>query len=202
MTGRKVRNGTLAGLTISGDELASLFGVARESIPRWVREEGLPKGGYGQYPVGECVRWYLERLKAKAAGESTEITEERRKLIVSQRIGQELENAKTRGELLDAGLVASAVQHMGALIATQLDGLAPRVASQLAQLRDPVAIARVITDECRNIRRAASGAVSHFAGQLVAGEDTGAAPKKRRRRVGGRKPDPAAGQPGAGAVAN
>lgn len=202
MAGKKASNGTLVGLTIGHEELAALFGVARESIARMVREDGLPKTGYGKYPVVECLRWYIDRLKAKNAGESTEITEERRKLIVAQRVGQELENAKMRGELLDAGLVASAIQHMGALVSTQLEGLAPRVCQQLAVLKDPIEIRRVLQDECRAIRRAASGAVSHFAGELVAGEDSGAAAPKKRRRVGGRKPHPPTGQSGAGAVAN
>jgi len=202
VAGKKVRNGTLVGLTVSGDEVADLLGVARESVPRWVREEAFPKVGYGQYPVRDCIRWYVERQRKQQAGESTEISEERRKLIVSQRIGQELANQKTRGELLDAAMVATAVQHMGALIATQLDGLAPRVSSQIGQLRDPVAIARVLADECRSIRRAASGAVAHFAGELVAVEDPRPAPKARRRRVGGREPGTAPGQSGAGAVAN
>ena len=184
-------------------ELSKIFRVSESMVMKYARESDMPKGSTkGRYPLLACLWWREDRLAKSVDSESKDILEERRKLIVSQRIGQELENAKTREELLDSDLVGTAIQHMGALIATQLDGLAPRLTPLLMQVRDPAQITRLITDECRTIRGAASGAVAHFASSLVAGDDSEASPPEKRRGVGRRQPDPTAGQPGAGAVAN
>jgi hypothetical protein len=154
------------------------------------------------YLLKECIQWRHRKLQAKRGEDAGDIAEEREKLIRAQRIGQELNNAKARGELLDAELVATVLQHMAALISTQIDGLAARVAPQLAQIRDPATIAKVIFDECRAIRRTASRAVEDFAGELAGGEDPEPAAGEKRGRVGRRAPDTAAGLAGAGAVAD
>lgn len=164
------------------EELANMLRVSPATIMRWAREEGMPRQSHGRYPLVPVIQWYADRHHGNANRASSELEEERRKLITSQRIGQDLANQKVRGELIDAALVQTAIQHMGALIATQLDGLAPRVSSQLSQLRDPVAIARVLSDECRSIRQAASQAVSNF-GVGLSEEPAPAAPVKRRRRA-------------------
>lgn len=189
-------------MTVSIAALAGFWGVSEASVNKWGREGGMPRGTEkGRYPFRECVLWRVAKLTNDTGGD-TDIAEERRQLIHAQRIGQELDNAKVREELLDADLVATAMQHLGALIATQLDGMAARLAPQLSQLHDPAAIAKVIFDECRSVRSTASRAVSAFASDLAGSDDPDAPAEKKRRGVGRRKPGTATGQPGAGAVAN
>lgn len=190
-------------LTVTVTDLSRYLDVKPPMVMKYAREGGMPKGRVkGRYPLRECVLWKIRKLANKNGEESGDIVEERRKLIAAQRVGQELDNAKVRGELLDAGLVTTAMQRMAALFATQLDGLAARVAPEVSRLRDPADIARVIFDECRVIRGTASRAVEAFASELAGGEDTGAAAEKERGRVGRRSPDTAAGLTGAGAVAD
>lgn len=190
-------------LTVTLPDLVKYLGVSKDMVMKYAREGGMPKGeAKGRYPLRDCVLWKIRKLENKTGEDSHDIAEERRKLIMAQRVGQELNNSKTRGELLDADLVASTMQQMAALFTTQLDGLAARVAPQLSQMRDPGEIAKVIFDECRAVRRSASGAVASFAGELAGGEDPEPAPEAKRGRVGRRKPDLAPGLPGAGAVAD
>lgn len=192
-----------AKMTVSIAALAGFFGVSEAAVLKWGRVNGMPRGTEkGRYPFRECVMWRLNRAQSKSGEDDGDIAEERRKLILAQRIGQELTNSKTRAELLDADLVATAMQHMAALIATQLDGMAARLAPQLSQLRDPTAIAKVVFDECRSVRSSASGAVAAFASNLAGVEDIDTAAEAGRGGVGRRKPRVAAGQSRAGSVAN
>jgi len=190
-------------LTVSLKDLARYFEVSGAMVMKYAREGGMPRAkGKGRYPLMECIQWRYRKLQAKRGEDAGDIAEEREKLIRAQRIGQELNNAKARGELLDAELVATAMQQMAALFSTQLDGLAARVAPQLSQIRDPGTIAKVIFDECRLIRRNASGAVAAFAGELAGGEDSDPPAEAERGRVGGRASRTTAGLAGAGAVAD
>lgn len=192
-------------MTVSLAGLAKIFRVSESMVMKYARESQMPKGTEkGRYPLLASLWWREDRAAAAhaAEAESKDIVEERRKLIVSQRQHQELENAKMREEMLDASLVDTVIQQVGALIATQLDGLAPRLAPRLVLLQDQAAIQKMLYDECREIRTNASRAVSRYAATFAAGEDPPAPTQKKRRRVGRRKPDPAPGQSGAGPVAN
>lgn len=188
-------------LTVGQKGLAVLFSVDPATVSRW-GNEGMPKKGWGKYPLGECVRWRIEQLLAQAAGDSSEITESRMRLYDTQREKHLLEMREMRKELLPAEEVASAIRAMFGIFATQLDGLGPRMAARLAGMSDPQKIAKELLIECRNIRRATAGAVADFARDLDSPEDAPAPARKGRRRVGGREPGAATGQPGAGAVAD
>lgn len=192
-------------MAVSATFLASLFSVTEAAVMKWVREGGMPKGEkHGRYNLKACIEWRIRCLVEKASDpeESDDLKEERRKLIVAQRHGQELNNARERAELLDANLVASAIHGAFADVATGLDSLGPRIAGRVAMIDDPGTIQKMIFDECRNIRRTAAGRLQAFADSLGGGEDPGRPAKPKRRAVGGRKPRAATGEPGAGAVAN
>jgi phage terminase Nu1 subunit (DNA packaging protein) len=188
-------------LVASQKSLAVIFAVDPATVSRWA-QDGMPKRGWGKYPLAECVRWRIEQLIAQAAGDSSEITESRMRLYDTQREKHELEMKQMRRELLDAEEVATAIRSMFGIVATQLDGLGPRMAARLAGLSDPQKIAKELLSECRNIRRATADSIADFARDLDGSEDAPAPARKGRRRVGGREPGAAAGQPGAGALAD
>lgn len=189
--------------TVTVGQLADMLGVGEAAVMKYAREGGMPKGHRrGRYPLKACVQWALARERAAAAAkdEDGDLIEERRRLIVEQRKAQELENAKTRGELISAETVGACMQSMAAIVATQLDGLAARVTPQVLQLRDSAKIQRLIFDECRGIRSAAARALAAYSEDLGREPDPEPAPEEERGGVGGRKPRAAARRARAGAV--
>jgi phage terminase Nu1 subunit (DNA packaging protein) len=168
------------------EDLAELFGVSEPTIMRWARDEDLPRQAHGRYRLTDCVRWYAARHSNSGPAADGDLQDERRKLIVSQRQHQDLENAKMREELIDVNVVSTAFQEVGALIATQLDALAPRMAPQLVQLRDQGAIQRLLYDECRAIRANASRSVARWSADFMAGEQP-APPTRRKGRAPSRR---------------
>jgi phage terminase Nu1 subunit (DNA packaging protein) len=193
----------LATATVTIAQLGELLGVGDAAVMKYAREGGMPKGERkGRYPLKACIQWALARAKARAeeVDESKDIIEERRKLIVEQRKGQELENRKKRDELVDVEAVRSVFNQMMAAVATQIDGLAARVTPRVVQLRDPAQVQRLLFDECRIIRAAAARSIECMAASRVVREDPEPAPQEERRRVGRRPPRAAPRQPGAGSV--
>lgn len=147
--------------------LATYFDMVPNSITR-LANAGLPKASRGRYPLFACIRWYLSSLEARAIESPSELRDERRKLITAQRIGQELNNAKTRSELLDADLVATTMQMMLARITAPLDAL-PLLAPQLALLRDPGEIAKVVYAATRRARIDSAASMRAVAKSLADG---------------------------------
>lgn len=193
--------GTIKGIHIGIDEVAELFGVARDSVTRYVRDDGMPKSSWGKYPAFEVIRWYLERQTQGGTG-SKQLEDTRKRLLEEQITKARMENDKERGALLEYGAVSSSVRAVFAAIATQLRGLAPRNAARLSTLDDPAVIQRVLADEIRNILTSAAGEVAAFAVVLGDGADTDAPAPKKRRTMGRRAPNTPSGSPGAGAVAD
>jgi phage terminase Nu1 subunit (DNA packaging protein) len=190
-------------LIVSVTTLAGLLGVSPQSVAKYAREGDMPRAATkGAYPLKACLQWNFKRLKDLAASSDGDLIEERRRLIVEQRRGHELGNAERRGELLSADQVATTLNAIMADIASGLDSLGPRLANRLATVNDPAIIQRTIFDECRNLRRAAAGRLHALALDYDGGEDSGRAAATKRGTVGRRTPDTAAGEPGAGAVAN
>jgi phage terminase Nu1 subunit (DNA packaging protein) len=128
----------------------------------FAREEGLPRAARGRYPLLEILRWRDDKLAATVKGDS-DLTEERRLYVITQRHRQELENRKTAGQLIPADEVANIINKLCVIFASQLDGLAPRLAATLANVDDPGVIAGTIDHECKHIRSAASVSVQEFA---------------------------------------
>jgi MoxR-like ATPase len=149
--------------------LATYLDMTANSITR-LANDGLPKSERGRYPLYACIRWYLDRLEKRTIAHPSGLRDERRKLIHAQRIGQELANAKTRAELLDADLVATAMREMVDMISARLDEL-PTLAPEIARHRDPAAIARLVFNACREVRRLAAADVVAFAETLANGSD-------------------------------
>ena len=159
---------TLSEHFVTPSVLATFLDMTPNSVTR-LANAGLPKAERGRYPLSECCRWYIERVKARELAHPTELREERKKLIFAQYVGQTLANSKTRSELLDAEIVAAVMQHLLTLISARLDEL-PVLADEIAKHRDPTVINRLIFDACRTARERMAGDVSAYA-QSLAGTD-------------------------------
>lgn len=185
-------------LIVSTTVLSCIFGVSIMSITNWHRD-GMPRAGKNRWRIADCVKWRIGRIEAAATGDA-DINEERRRLIVEQRRGQEIDNAERLGELLPADEVHTHLQALASTAAGLLESMPQRLAPRLVSLSDPKVILGVLVDECRHVRRAAGQAWAAYGVGLGGGDDLDAATVKRRRAVGRRASRVADGEPGAGTV--
>ena len=184
-TADNIRIESLLNCYISAPALAELFGVTPDMVRRYVNDYGMPRVSNGKYLLGECVQWYINRLRlAATGGENGDVAQEKLKLIRAQRHRVEIENKKNRSQLIEHEAVANVLNQMGSIFSTQLDSLAPRMASILSSIDDPGEIQRVLFDECRGIRATTATATTDLAIAYDDGDDSTAAAGEGRGQVG------------------
>jgi hypothetical protein len=127
--------------------------------------------------------------------EPADVTEARRQLYIEQAEKARLENAALRGESVALEEATALLYGLASIVASQLDAVAPRIAGLVAGQSDVKAIQTLLFDEHRAIRE--SIAESLVGLPEPGGGDDPPATKKDSRRVGRRKPNPAAGESGA-----
>lgn len=151
--------------TVTTRELSDLFMVTPRAIQLFVKS-GMPKLSHGNYDLRQCIAWRIEKLQDKRATppEDGSEADERRMLIRAQTAKYEVETDKLRGTLVDAELVGQVMNEVAALVAAQLDGLAPRVAGDLVGLADKADIQAKLFVETRQIRSSISRAIIDYAG--------------------------------------
>jgi phage terminase Nu1 subunit (DNA packaging protein) len=186
--------------TCNAVEFARLCDVTGQSVTNWM-DEGMPcKRGAGRgNPVvidpAQAIPWVLARRAPPGS--------ERERLAKAQADKVELDNAKRRGELVEESFVRSLLMGMAAQLNGMLDGLPGRCASAVVGLTAAEARARLL-DETRSIRAGMAEHVQQLSdaahGASADGEDAPAATPPKRKRVGGRKPNPAARKRRAGTV--
>ena len=161
---------------VSSVKIAEILGVSRAMVGKYVKK-GMPKHQRGKYDVVLCVQWVIEGLKEirDGKGDTSELALERLKLYQSQRIKTDLENARVRGELLPAEDVADAFNAMAAEVATRLDAIGGRLASQLAGMKKPAEVQAVLLSEMREIRASIADSWDAIAINPDSGVDTSAA---------------------------
>lgn len=185
---------------VSTAELSRITGYSEMHLSR-LAHEGMPKEGRGLYDLERAIKWLLTRRDTTA---NANIQDVKRQLIQEQIEAQKLENAKTRLELLPLEDVQHMLNAAGVIVASQLDGLAPRVAHELSAITTIPApkVQEVVFRECRSIRESIAAEWDSYRGPDADGsDDSQAAAKPKRGRVGRPRKIPAAGEPGAGAMA-
>jgi len=185
---------------VSSADLARITGYTEVHLSR-LAKEGMPKAGRGRYDIELVVKWLLTRRLDKA---NETMQDAKKRLIEEQIESQKLENERSRGELVPIEEVQHALNHQAVTVATQLDGLAPRVAYELSAITQIPApkVQEVVFRECRAIRETiASNWQNYHGADAHGGDDSEAAAKPNRGRVGRPRKVPAAGEPRAGQVA-
>lgn len=148
-------------------DIAAIFGVADRTIQRLVKE-GLPQIGHGKYDVRQCVQWQFGQLRSEAA--TREGLNPRDELAIAQKERVGLEIAQLRGTLIPRDLVSRAMNQVAALVSSQLDGLAPRLAGELADMTDPQQIQATLLREARTTRTAIAQAMRELGQHVETGE--------------------------------
>jgi len=155
--------------------VALLLRFSENTVMTYARESGLPRHGKNRYPLKDVVHWYIDRALAKQAGETTDLADERKKLVVAQRKKHETENAIKQGELIETEVVSSLLNEMAVIFARELEGVPARLSQKLSVLDDPQIIQKTLKDEVSSIRSRASAAVADFASAYRGGGDSAAA---------------------------
>lgn len=172
---------------VDGEFLAAVIGRSE----RWVRElvgQGLPKRGRNQYPLSECVQWYLSRSSSDAEIGRQIQEQQLRKLTIDNDIKE--------ANYLEKETVFEGYKEIAGIVASHLEGLPARMGQG-----DPILVER-LEDEVRRLRRQVASKVEELHRDWSSGGDPDPEPEAGRGAVGGREPDTSAGQPGAGSVAN
>ena len=119
-----------------------------------------PLDGQSTYDLTDCVRSYLQFHQA---GEGTDMATEKLKLVIAQRRQIEQRTAAEERELVPVQEAQAAFNAVMTMLAAQLDGLAGRMAGELAGLDDPAAVREALFIETRRIRHAAAQRLEDFA---------------------------------------
>lgn len=169
---------------LTGDQLALMLDISREQVMRLVKFDGLPKRARGEYPLRECVEWYIHHLRDLNKAGGAQEKAKRMELIEAQKVRTQIANSIQLNELLPAGEVATVFNQVMSTVGSMLDGLAPRMAAQLAALDDPAKIQKVLFDECRDLRNTAATAVENIGLTYNSGDNTATTEDKERGSVG------------------
>ena len=133
----------------------------------------------GVYHLPTVVRDWVTFKISGTSPESESLADEKRRLVVAQRMQIEqrlqIENAQ---QLPRADVIAAFSQAMH-LISSQLDGLAGRVSAEVAGIDDPAEVRALLFSETRRIRDGAAAQLQDFISsqtgsrnsQASAGED-------------------------------
>lgn len=136
---------------IGAADLANLLGVTTQRIHQ-LKAEGLPTAAHGRYLLADSVQWIIKYWKTKNTGTGKAMDQHRKRLLSAQAKKAEIDNEIRLKELIPAELIASTLNQVGVIIASQLEGLAPRLSNQLTDQHEPAFIKKVINDETRQIR--------------------------------------------------
>lgn len=178
------------------DFFARLFNLTPRRVQQLAKDGVIPRAGRGEYPLLASVRGYVDFLQKAAAGQNRKTFDkgERERLASEQADKVAIENATKRGELVRREDVEQVVTEMVALLASQLDGVAGRVANEVAATNEPSRAREIILREHRRIRTAYADGLAELAQSArdagSDGEPDGAAAGSDAGSVGESKPAP------------
>lgn len=135
-----------SGQTFSLNETASLLGVTRQSVDRWMKlgcpyvERADPRTGkQWQLSLPDVVGWRERRAVEAAIGDTSklDIDEARRRKTAAEAALAELELAKQRGEVVAISVVQQVVGDQLSACRSKLLGVAVKTGPLVAPLLEP-----------------------------------------------------------------
>lgn len=169
--------------TVTLSQFAKLIGTSAQTVTNW-RREGMPCTGGGRH--GAAARVDLEQaLPWVVARRDSRPDSERERLAHEQADKVALENARTRGELVDAGMVDSTFAKFAAEIHAQHQTITNRCAHEFASLADPQRIRERLREEFAAMGECLSTVAGEIAEQCersAAVAESAGAPSNGRRQ--------------------
>lgn len=167
--------------------IARLLNITERRLQQLAKEGIVPKASRGRYPLAGCVRGYVTYLQ-DLAEQSRKVERDgvRSTLLQEQTKKLQIENAEAEGRLVSVEEVHTVLTEVATIYASQLDGLAGRLAGGDSVLREK------IFDGSRSIRSETADRLNAYAERLAVGKLDNPAPKARPVGVGrGKKKAPA-----------
>jgi len=152
-------------------QIAALLKVSERRLQQLADEGYIKKEGRGLYGLVDSVQGYIRFLKESSAANTRGTATAR--LAEQQAIKVEMENLRRAGELVYAAQAAETLNQIAAQLASQLDALPGRIASECAG-RDAGFIRSRVLDECRSIRLSLSEHLAQRADALESLPDSSA----------------------------
>jgi hypothetical protein len=159
---KKVKSATASLRLFTLREFATLVDRAPATVSAWC-EGGMPhkvpgKGNAGfQIKLEEALPWVL-KYALEPPKES-----QRERLAREQADKFSLDNAKSRGELIDAEIVGGVLKDLASTVSGQLESIPSRCASEFAGISDPTRIHARLREEHRSVRASMAGIVGRIA---------------------------------------
>jgi len=166
--------------------LSQILGVAEKTVTRLYQQGVLPQSVKGKYDLAKSVQAFIAYRSHGAVHE--ELRDGRKRWEDAKARREELLLRKLANELLPAEEAQVVVNEAMQIIASRMDGLPGRLASQLAGMSDPALIRKLLLDELRQIRATAADRLAVLGAVEVGGADPEAPAPKKSRSVGKRKP--------------
>lgn len=118
---------------VNRDYLAEIFSCDVRSITNYVSLYGMPKDERGEYPLFDCLIWFINRQKNenKELAENNPLNQARLKAIELNNQKKRLELEKQLGNLLDRELVTMINIAQMKMIVRNADAIAPRLTKKL-----------------------------------------------------------------------
>lgn len=194
--------------TVTVSELARLLEYSQPRITDFIGE-GMPAGPHvrgragRQVNIRSAVDWLIrrevEKWRTRDGGESAEDADLRKKRADANLA--EIKAMEAANILIPLEEAEQTAERAGILFATQLDGLAGRLASRLAGESDAAVIREILYVEAKRIRDAVAAELQIGPDRPADGEGDQAASDEDGEPVGGPGADATDGERGAGAVA-
>ena len=143
--------------------ISKLFNLTPRRVQQLAKEGIIPKAGRGKYPLAASVRGYITYLQGKVENPDADgrinLNEERARKLRAEADLAEMEVAKRRGDLIDAGEVTEAWQMvLGEVRANLLNNVPVRVAALVKTESKETVIKALVKAEIKDALRKLSEA--------------------------------------------
>jgi len=120
-------------VTVNRDLLAEIFKVDVRSITNYVTLYGMPKDERGEYPLFDCMLWYINKIQKEISEQSINnpLNEAKIEAIKLNNEKKKIELEEKARTLLNAEEVTLAFVSTVKMIGRNLDALAPRLTKML-----------------------------------------------------------------------
>lgn len=132
---------------VPAQRMAAILGITDKSLQRLATDHKMPKVGYGQYPVGACILWYIKFWQDKALGR--ESNNAKRSKEESEALIARAKYEELTGHLVSRVEVVQAFSAAFIRLGKTLDGLPRLVANRLNLSSEAQRLMRAEIDEAR-----------------------------------------------------
>ena len=167
---------------VSRRDMAAILGISEEHVSRLARDGHLPQSTKGRYDLAQAVQAYVHYCSHGKAHNENLKSKQRWEEAKAKKV--ELETAQLERKLVTIEDAQIAINEAMVIIATQLDGIGGRLASEIAGMTDPAEIRQRLLNETRRIRAAAADRLARLGAADHSSGDSEATTGKNSRPVG------------------